>query len=208
MCKVTGHCEIETTISECGNPTVIGANGESMYNSLFHDTFQATLIYVTAFVSILILLISQMVALDTSHFTFEDFSYHYRLRKVHGKRMGIKNHSNIFEVGVGRDQNQGSDHVSKTANLVDEISKYIQNMFTNDVKDLPSSGIFATCAIVQFACTILLFVTFCFYAFTGKEWYSFVFLFLALLGSSVEIVDLEREVLTNASDEVNSQVQK
>lgn len=214
ICKVTGHCEVETMIFESGNPTLVGAKGKSMYSNLVHDTFQGGLIYITAFVTTFIILISQMIVLNRSHLALQSYSHTTGMpsKKLNVKKFGTnKNESHAFDFSGenGSDPSQQSyGQREKIFMFVEQIKKRVQNVLENELGALSTSRVLAVCACVQVTWTIIVIIVWGYYACMGKEWHSFVLLYLALFGSSVEIGYPDKRVLSKISDEIHIHMQK
>lgn len=214
-CRVTRHCEVEPMISEMRHPTLIGVRGESMYNTLVRDTFQGGLIYLTVFVCTLIILISQMIVLNRSHLALGSYTRQLPLmpkksnatRKV-GNKNEILNTLDSHGESGGCNPSLMGGIMNKISTCTDQIMKRVHDVLANELGALSTSRILAWCAGVHIAYTILIVIVWAYYAFTGKEWHSFVLLYLALFGSSVEIGYLDKGALSNISDEIKNHIQK
>jgi hypothetical protein len=210
-CRVTRHCEVEPMISEMGHPTLIGDKGQSMYNTLVHDTFQGGLIYLTVFVCTCIILFSQMIVLNRSHLALGSYSRQIGLmpKKSSARKVGTKNESSECDGHEESSHNQARmiGIIAKISKFSEQMMKHLHNVLANELGALSTSRILAACAGVHIVYTIVIVILWAYYAFTGKEWKSFALLYLALFGSSVEIGYLERGVLSNVSDEIRNHIQ-
>lgn len=71
ICKATGHCNVEPTIFEIGNPTVIqrsyGLKGNrGMFDDLIQDRFAGHVIGISVVVVSTLMLLGQIIVLDKS----------------------------------------------------------------------------------------------------------------------------------------------
>lgn len=214
VCKATGHCDIETMWSETGNPTLPGSKGTSMYENIIYDRFQGGIITITVLVTTVLLLISQIIILDRSHLALKSHCHQFPppSKKSSSRKIGRNSNEGLFNFS----RNHGSNQSSQTSGIFAKLSSHVSwikksgcELLANELGALSTSRILSICANIHVGYTMLVKAVWIYYVFTGgRQWFSFVLVYVALLLSAVEVGFLEKSSLTIIAKEISDDFHK
>mmetsp|Transcript_20384 Transcript_20384/g.30070 ORF Transcript_20384/g.30070 Transcript_20384/m.30070 type:complete len:703 (+) Transcript_20384:135-2243(+) len=219
VCKATGHCSIDTLVSENGNPTAIDSSGRNMFDTLLNDRLLGFVIIAAVVFSSTVILISQAITLDKSQLALKGFlrnddissglsgsSSNSNSNSNSNKRSGKKTSTNseiTFDYGNKKDQDQNYGW-SKITSIHEKWKKYAYEIFSNELGALTTSRILSICANAHLGFCIFVTIIWMVYIVLGKEWYALVLIYIALFASALEIGFLDRNVLENIAIEIST----
>ena len=210
MCKATGHCNIEPTIFETGDPAVIQSRlrGESisMFENLIYDHLEANLITFSIVITSSLMLLCQLLVLDRSSLSLEAHNYvqgisnnvmrtsdsvHRRGGKKHGS---IGNESHKFwkeNVSNGANATLGDTKRNLSTDIKDAVYEY----FSLEIGALSTSHILSYIFYAYATHALIVVMLAIFYFVTGRDWYPLVLALIAICtaagGSDVETADFD-----------------
>ncbi len=211
MCKATGHCNIEPTVFEVGDPTLIqsrsGGQVLSMFDNLIYDHLVANFITFSVMVTSLLMLLGQVVVLDRSSLSLEAHNYVQGISTGTGKvfdsshKRGWKKFNSSFgnESHKFRNDNlktSGNTHSSiKKWMLFANIKNAVYECFSLEIGALSTSQ---TLCYIFYAYTVhalIIVLLAIFYCSTGRDWYPLILVLFAVFtaagGSDVDTADFD-----------------
>ena len=229
VCKATGHCNIEPTIFEIGNPTVIqrdyynvqGSRG--MFDNLIQDRFAGYIIAFSVVITSAMMLLGQIVILDKSSLSLEAHSYiqgnknnvikssdgHNNHRRSGGGRRATNNGNTSDNLHLWNDKggNSGSGLSNdKKKHILSDMRDFIYEIFSKELGALSTSRILSFIFCVYSAHALLVVVLAVFYSSTGRDWYPLVLTLIAIFtaagGSDVDTADFDE--LEGIAGEINA----
>jgi len=211
ICKATGHCDIEPMTFESGSLTLAGVKGRGMYNNLIYDRFQGGLIIFSLVLSTTLILIAQIITLNKSHlalksYSNQDSSTSKKSGGGGGGRRSITADASAFDFAgeYGNNQSQRGGVSAKFTQSLSDLKKFGYNMFSNELGALSTSRILSIGASIHVCTTMFVIIVWVYYAMTGRDWYTFFLIYIALFASAVEIGFLEHAALNDIAKEISA----
>lgn len=210
MCKATGHCNIEPTIFETGDPAVIQSRlrGESnsMFDNLIYDHLAANLITISIIVTSSSMLLCQLLVLDRSSLSLEAHNCVQGVSNnamrtsdsIH-RRGGKKHTSSGHEFHKFWNENTSSGANATLGdmkrNLLTDIKDAVYGYFSLEIGALSTSHILSYIFYAYTTHALIVVMLAMFYFATGRDWYPLVLTLIAIFtaagGSDVETADFD-----------------
>ena len=218
MCKATGHCNIEPTIFETGDPTIIqqghvvqGYHG--MFENLIQDRLVGNFIALSVIVTSMMMLLGQIVVLDRSSLSLEGYNYIQGYgNDGHTHKRGGKRANNMSGSDTNHFWNDNGGNTmyaqnnEKKKSFVSDIRDYIYETFSLEMGALSTSRILSFIFGVYAVHAILVVILTLFYSIMGKDCYplvlSLIAIFTAAGGSDVDTLDFDE--IEDIANEINA----
>eukprot|EP00551_Chaetoceros_affinis_P010057 CAMPEP_0203671452 /NCGR_PEP_ID=MMETSP0090-20130426/7234_1 /ASSEMBLY_ACC=CAM_ASM_001088 /TAXON_ID=426623 /ORGANISM="Chaetoceros affinis, Strain CCMP159" /LENGTH=650 /DNA_ID=CAMNT_0050536529 /DNA_START=481 /DNA_END=2433 /DNA_ORIENTATION=+ len=226
VCKATGHCNVEPTIFEIGNPTAIhrGYNlkgNRSMFDNLIQDRFAGYVIGISVVMISALVLLGQIVVLDKSSLSLEAYNCiqgskrnSHKLNDGHSGRKGgggkRSSSANSHDTNSFWNDNNGSggngQNNEKKRNVLSDVRNFVYRTFSLELGALSTSRILSFIFTVYTVHVILVVIFAMFYSLTGRDWYPLVLTLVAIFtaagGSDVDTADFDE--LESIASEINA----
>jgi hypothetical protein len=225
ICKATGHCNVEPTIFEIGNPTAIqrgyGLHGSrGMFDNLIQDRLAGFIIALSVIVTSTMMLLGQVVVLDKSALSFEAHNYiqgngtnsmkssdGHNHKRGGGRRTNSGNGNDALHLWNDNGGSGGNTPNSdKKKSMLSSMREFVYKTFSLELGALSTSRILSFIFCVYAVQAILVVILAIVYSSTGKDWYPLVLTLIAVFtaagGSDVDTADFDE--LEGIANEINA----
>lgn len=210
VCKVTGHCTIETMVFESGTPTAVDARGYRMFENLVCDQFLGFIVVSSVLFSTSVILISQVITLDKSYLALKGYVNNHEstligsASKKSGRKSSTHAESISFDFPIDYSYRRNQNQSRGIVNTLQRWKKSGYELFSNELGALTTSRILSICANAHLAFSLFVTIAWLIFILLGRDWYALVLVYIALFASALEIGFLDRHAMGNIAREINA----